>query len=500
MSEPSISQDEWSAEVWEEESPVTDRMAHVVDAAANSPAEVVVGWRTEHDSLGAINVPSDRYWGAQTQRSLEHFPIGTELMPRELIHAYGLVKQAAAFANAQLGVLSPDVAAAIAEASGEVARGMLDDQFPLSVFQTGSGTHTHSNVNEVIANRAAEFLGGSPGACSPIHPQDHVNAGQSTNDTFVTAMHVAAVQALRDLTLPALAHLSAELSEKAQEWRDVPKAGRTHLMDAATLTVGQEWSGYVAAMEAARRHLLVTLDDLYDVALGGTAVGTGLNAAEGYRESAVAELARLTGHAFRPALDPFSAQSTVDALVRSHAALKGVAVTLFKIANDIRWMGSGPHHGLQELIIPENEAGSSMMPGKVNPTQAEATLMACVQVIGQDAVVSMAGAEGNFELNAFRPIVISNFLRSARILADAMRCMSRFLIHDLVLGPAIGGSTPHDSVTIVTALARRVGYEQAARIAHRASAAGTDVWEEALREGVDASVLQATRGDLGQAS
>lgn len=443
--------EEYAQEVWEDEAPTAAateraRQLHAHDA-----------WRTERDSLGEINVPASCLWGAQTQRSLEHFAIGTERMPIRLIHAYAQVKEAAARANLELGALPTEMAEAIVRASREIAAGLLDDHFPLSVFQTGSGTHTNSNLNEVIANRAKQFG-------QSLHPNDHVNASQSTNDTFVTAMHVAAVTALNEMTFPGLNGLIDELSSRATQWKYIPKAGRTHLMDATSITMGEEWSGYASALEASRRALAASLDDLYEVAFGGTAVGTGLNAPSEFAELAIRHLAQITGQPFRRAQNPFSAQSTLDALVRSHAALKSVAVTLFKIANDLRWMVSGPRHGLHELVLPEHEAGSSIMPGKVNPTQAEAAMMVCLQVIGQDTVVSMAGAEGNFELNAFRPVVISNYLRSARLLADASWSLGRWFIHDLELEyRTLDRERAQDDVTQFTKLAKEVGYEEAAR-------------------------------------
>jgi fumarate hydratase class II len=494
--------DELAAEVWEDESPAAARGVSARSRPRLRRVPVGLpgpGWRTETDSLGEISVPSDRYWGAQTQRSLEHFPIGTERMPIGLIHAYALVKQAAAQANADLGVLEEWKAAAIAAACQDIAQGMLDGHFPLSVFQTGSGTHTNANLNEVIANRANQRLGAVVGSRTPIHPSDDVNMSQSTNDTFVTAMHVSAVAIVHELTLPALAQLDEELWEKSNEWATIPKVGRTHLMDATSIAVGQEWSGYASSLDAARRQLIASLHDLYEVALGGTAVGTGLNAPEGFAQRATSYLAEYTGQPFVPAANPFSAQATIDPLVRSHAALKAVAVTVYKIANDLRWMASGPRHGLGEIVVPEMEAGSSMMPGKVNPTQAEATLMACLQVIGLDTVVSMAGAEGNFELNAFRPVAASNYLTSARLLADATRCLGRFLVHDLELADRSTGSGPFlDPVSMASALASQIGYDRAARIARSATKHSRDIADEAVRDGVPASVVAQARQMVSQ--
>lgn len=447
------------------------------------------GWREEHDSLGVVRVPADRYWGAQTQRSLHHFTIGRERMPVEVYRAYGLVKQAASIANVVCGVLPQWKADAIVRVCGEIVAGGLDDEFPLSVMQTGSGTHTNSNVNEVIANRANQLLGSLPGSHSPIHPNDDVNMSQSSNDTFPTAMHVAAYDMTARQTLPALRDLAAALSDKSDEWRDVVKIGRTHLMDATPLTVGQEWSGYAAALAEAIETIDAALDGLLPVALGGTAVGTGINAPDGFRAAAVAELAALTGDAFRPASNPFAAQATLDPMVRAHASLKSTAVTLFKIANDLRWLGSGPRDGLQELRLPANEPGSSIMPGKVNPTQAEAMLMACIQVIGLDTAVAMAGAEGNFELNAFRPIVINDYLHSAQLLADAGTNLRQFLVEGAALNERQLAANVDRSVMLVTALSPVIGYERAAQIAHHAMAADLTLRAAAIEMGVDADVF-----------
>lgn len=497
-----MSADRLSEEVWEDESPAAVRGQ--APSAPQTPRQHIpiglstAGTRTERDSMGEVQVPADRYWGAQTQRALEHFAIGRERMPIELIHAYALVKYAAVLTNADLGSMPSWKARAIGTACLEVSSGDLDDHFPLGVFQTGSGTHTNVNLNEVIANRASQLLGGGVGTGSLVHPSDDVNMSQSTNDTFVTAMHVAAIMVLHDVTLPSLSHLRSELEAKATAWATVRKPGRTHLMDATTLTVGQEWSGYAAALDAARRHVIGSVHDLYEVALGGTAVGTGLNAPPGFAERATEVLARVTGRPFRTATNPFSAQSTVDALVRSHAALKATAATLFKIANDLRWLGSGPRHGIGELVIPENEAGSSIMPGKVNPTQAEATLMACLQVMGNDTVVTMAGAEGNFELNAFRPVVANNYLHSATILGNASLRLSTFLVHDVELAEdLVEGGTGLDGVTFTTALAAEVGYDRAARIARSATRHHRDVVEEATRDGIPESVITSVLEQVG---
>lgn len=493
-----ITEEERADEVWEDESPAAV-------AAQPSPGARVLhnehpvglddtGWRVERDSLGEVRVPADRYWGAQTERSRQHFAIGTSRMPLEIIHAYGLIKEAAAVSNARLGQLPQERADAIVAACRELSAGQLDGEFPLSVFQTGSGTHTHANVNEVIAHRSTQILGISFGDPRAIHPSDDVNLGQSSNDTFITAMHLAAIRSLHETLLPALAGLIDELHAKATSWAQVPKIGRTHLMDATRLTVGQEWSGYTASLTATRRNVIASLHDLYELAMGGTAVGTGVGASAGFSDMAIAELASLTGYPLRRAEDHFGAQSTLDAMVRSHAALKSVAVTLFKIANDLRWLSSGPRHGLAELTPPPLEPGSTMMPGKVNPTQAEAMLMVCIQVMGNDVIASHAGAEGNFELNAFRPVLAHAYFQSAQLLADAARSMGRYYIANLDLGPSVlPDGAPDDRVTQVTLLAQRVGHERAASIAQHAVEHQTDALSQALEEGVPSPLVEEIR-------
>ena len=488
--------DELAEEVWQDESPAPepsteeDESRHGRLAQAPPLLDLPIGldgtdWRAESDTLGAVRVPANRYWGAQTQRSLMHFSIGTERMPMAIHHAYGHVKKAAAVANVEAGVLPEWKAAAISRVCEEILEGSLDDHFPLSVFQTGSGTHTNANVNEVIANRGNQLLGYEPGVRGPLHPNDDVNMSQSSNDTFPTAMHVAAYDVTVRRTLPAMRALQEALSTKADEWADVMKVGRTHLMDATPLTVGQEWSGYASALDDAVADVEHAGNGLLAVALGGTAVGTGLNAPVNFRTTAIEDLTASTGYPFVPARNPFAAQGTLDPLVRAHASLKSTAVTLFKIANDLRWLASGPRHGLQELRIPANEPGSSIMPGKVNPTQAEAMLMACLQVIGNDTTVAMAGAEGNFELNAFRPIVISNYLRSADLLADACRNLRRFLVEGAELNLRQLRANVDRSVMVVTALSPIIGYERAAAIAHHAMEHDLEVRDAALRLGVD---------------
>ncbi len=440
--------------------------------------------RVEHDSLGEVVVPADCYWGAQTQRSLTHFRIG-ERMPLEVIAAMARVKQAAATANLGLGALPRPMAEAIIAAAEEILAGDLDDEFPLAVYQTGSGTQTNANVNEVIANRANERLGSPRGANRPVHPSDHVNMSQSTNDTFVTAMHVAGYAVTVDSTVPALGQLRDAIAAKAELWGEVVKVGRTHLMDATPLTVGQEWSGYAAALSDAVADIDRAADGLLPVALGGTAVGTGINTPEGYREAAVAELARRTGHRFVPAANPFAAQATLDPIVRAHGALKSAAVVLFKIGNDLRWAASGPRAGLAELRIPVNEPGSTIMPGKTNPTQSEALLQVCLTVVGQDTTVAMAGAEGNFELNAFRPVVIDAYLRSARLLAQVCHSVRTHLVEGTRLNRRRLQQYAADSVMVVTALSPEIGYEASARVARRAIEDDLSIRDALAAEGLD---------------
>ncbi|GAA4591220.1 class II fumarate hydratase [Planotetraspora phitsanulokensis] len=443
------------------------------------------GTRTESDSLGEIEVPADHYWGAQTQRSLIHFSIGDDRMPKAVYHAYGYIKKAAAHVNGRAGRMPRWKADLIARVADEVIDGRLDSEFPLYVWQTGSGTQSNMNVNEVISNRAIQLLGGRLGSKDPVHPNDHVNMGQSSNDTFVTAMHIAVVHALETRLLPALSRLSDAAGRKSREWAHVVKVGRTHLEDATPLTVGQEWSGYVAQIEDATEHLKTTARGLDRLAIGGTAVGTGLNAPPGFGDEVAREIARLTRHAFTGAPNRFAAQASCDPLVRVSAALRTLAVSLFKFANDLRWLGSGPRTGLHELDLPSNEPGSSIMPGKVNPTQAEAMLMVAVQVIADDGAVSMAGAEGNFELNAFRPVIINNVLHSIRILADMMDHFREYLVEGVRLNTPKLESDVERSVMMVTALSPVIGYDESAKIAHRAIADDLTLKEAAMRSGVD---------------
>jgi fumarate hydratase, class II len=442
------------------------------------------GHRRETDSMGAIEVPADRYWGAQTQRSLHHFgDIGEDWMPREVYHAFGSVKKAAALANGEAGRLPEWMAGLIARVADEVTAGELDDHFPLRVWQTGSGTQTNMNVNEVISNRAIQLLGGQIGSKTPVHPNDHVNMGQSSNDTFPTAMHVAAVRAIREDVLPSVRALRQAIEVKADQWRDVVKIGRTHLQDAVPLTVGQEWSGYARQLDQALGHLDSSAEGLYELAVGGTAVGTGLNAPPGFGAAVAGHIARETGYPFRSAENKFAALAGADAVAAASAGLRGVAVALMKIANDIRWLASGPRAGLGELILPANEPGSSIMPGKVNPTQCEAMLMVCVQVLGHDSAIAFAAAQGNLELNTMRPVIIAGFLHSAGILAGASRTFRQFCVCGAELDTEKIAGHVSRSLMLVTALSPVIGYDRAAEIAHKANAEGTTLREAALASG-----------------
>jgi fumarate hydratase, class II len=447
------------------------------------------GTRTETDSLGAVEVPADHYWGAQTQRSLIHFSIGGDVMPVALYHAYGYIKKACATVNARHASLPGWKAELIGRVADEVISGALDGEFPVGVWQTGSGTQSNMNVNEVIANRAIQLAGGQLGSKHPIHPNDDVNQAQSTNDTFVAAMHIAALRALTAGVLPSVARLRDAVAAKSREWADVVKVGRTHLQDATPLTVGQEWSGYASQLGDAAGDIGAALAGLRKLAIGGTAVGTGLNAPAGYGEQVAAEISRLTGHEFTSAPNKFAAQASLDALVRASAALRNTSVVLFKFANDLRWLGSGPRAGLGELALPPNEPGSSIMPGKVNPTQAEAMLMVCLQVMGNDSVVAMAGAQGNFELNAFRPVAIANFLHSARLLAGTCEGMRRFCVEGAELNRPRLAADVARSVMMVTALSPVIGYDRAAQIAHRAMAEDLTLRDAALACGVSGELF-----------
>jgi len=440
-------------------------------------------WRVEFDSMGQVRVPADRLWGAQTQRSLIHFSIGNDHMPTELYHAYGYVKKAAALVNARLGRLPQDKADLIVKAADEVIAGKLDQDFPLFVWQTGSGTQSNMNVNEVISNRAIQITGGTLGAQEPVHPNDHVNMSQSSNDTFPTAMHVAAVKEITDVFLPKVSAVATAIEDKANQWQKIVKIGRTHLEDAVPLTVGQEWSGYAAQLRSSLVRVEQSLTDLYKLAAGGTAVGTGLNSPPGFDIAIAKEIAELTNLPFITAPNKFEAQGSLDAIVAAHAALRGVAVALMKIANDMRWLASGPRCGIGELILPANEPGSSIMPGKVNPTQCEAIVMICIQVIGDDGAVAFAGSQGNFELNAMRPILINNFLHSARILADGCERFRTYSLEGTKVDEKKIGEYVKNSLMLVTALSPVIGYDKASEIAHSAQDHGTTLREAAIKSG-----------------
>lgn len=439
--------------------------------------------RTEHDTFGPIEVPAGRLWGAQTQRSLVNFRISDEKMPRELLAALVLVKKAVAQVNAELGQLSADKSRAIVQAADEVLAGQHSGEFPLSVWQTGSGTQTNMNVNEVLANRASELLGGQRGDARLVHPNDDVNRGQSSNDVFPTAMAVAAATALRARVIPAVSALSATIDGKARDFADVIKIGRTHLMDATPLRFGQELGGWAAQLNHGVTHLESALPHLSELALGGTAVGTGLNAHPELAVRVAARVAELTGQPFVTASNKFEALSAHDALVFGHGGLKTLAASLTKIANDVRWLASGPRAGLGEITIPENEPGSSIMPGKVNPTQSEALCMACAQVLGNDVAINVGGASGNFQLNVYKPLLIHAFLQSARLLADAADSFREHCLAGLEPNPERMRHLLEQSLMLVTALAPHIGYDAAARIAHHAHHHGLSLREAALALG-----------------
>ncbi len=443
-------------------------------------------YRTESDSIGTIEVERSRYWGAQTERSLRHFSIGdpaADRMPLEVIRAQAILKKAAALANREAGNLDPEVADLIVAAADEVIAGALDDHFPLFVWQTGSGTQTNMNVNEVISNRAIEMAGGALGSKTPVHPNDHVNMSQSSNDTFPTAMHIAAAGEIANVLIPRVRELRDALARRSVEFDDIVKIGRTHLQDAVPLTLGQEFGGYAAQLEADIARLDVTLPGLYELAIGGTAVGTGLNAPEGFAEACAAKIAELTGLPFVSAPDKFAALAAHDAIVFASGAEATLAASLMKIANDIRWLASGPRSGLGELVLPENEPGSSIMPGKVNPTQSEAMTMVAVQVMGNDTAVKIAGSQGNFELNVFKPVMIRNLLHSTKILAGACRTFRTFCVDGLQPDRARIEELVQRSLMLVTALTPRIGYDEAAAIAKKAHHEGLTLKEATVASG-----------------
>ena len=433
-------------------------------------------YRIEHDTMGEVRVPADRYWGAQTQRSYENFKIGTQRMPEEIIHAFGILKKAAAQANLALGALDEERAAAIQQAADEVISGKLQAHFPLVIYQTGSGTQSNMNVNEVIANRANEILGKKL-----VHPNDHVNKSQSSNDTFPTAMHIAAVQAVEDRLLPALDQLADTFARLEKENTDIIKTGRTHLQDATPLTLGQEISAWHAMLTETRAMLTQSLTGVRKLALGGTAVGTGLNAPQGFAELSAQKISEITGKPFETAPNKFHALTAKDALVFCHGAMKALAADLMKIANDVRWLASGPRCGIGEITIPENEPGSSIMPGKVNPTQCEALTMVCVKVMGNDAAIGFAASQGNFQLNVFMPVLICSFLESARLLADAMRSFNLHCAEGILPNLQKIDENMNKSLMLVTALNPHIGYENAAKIAKLAHKENLTLKEAALQ-------------------
>jgi fumarate hydratase class II len=439
--------------------------------------------RTESDSMGRIEVPADRYYGAQTARSLIHFAIGKDTMPPELIGAFGILKKACALVNQDLGKLSAEKARLIVQAADEVISGKLNEHFPLRIWQTGSGTQTNMNVNEVISNRAIEIAGGMMGSKKPIHPNDDVNMSQSSNDTFPAAMHIAAATATARRLLPAVEALRAALDAKAEEFAGIVKIGRTHLQDATPLTLGQEFSGYVSLLDRDRGRVSMALDGLYDLAIGGTAVGTGLNAHPEFAERAARKIAELTGLPFRSHPNKFAALSAHDEIVFASGALKTLAASLMKIANDIRWLASGPRCGLGELTLPENEPGSSIMPGKVNPTQSEALTMVAVQVMGNDAAIGIAGSQGNFELNVFKPVMIFNYLHSVELLADASNSFVEHCVRGIQANRETIDRYVHNSLMLVTALAPKIGYDNAAKVAKTAHHEHISLREAAIKLG-----------------
>lgn len=460
---------------------MTDTDHPILDEPVGIDAD---GMRTESDSMGEIDVPADRYWGAQTQRSLVHFSIGNDRMPKEVYHAYGYVKKAAAQVNARAGRLAQWKADVIARVCDEVIAGDLDGHFPLFVFQTGSGTQSNMNVNEVISNRAIQLLGGELGSKTPIHPNDDVNMGQSSNDTFPTAMHIAAVLELQGRLLPSVQALHQALAATGQRWDRLVKIGRTHLEDAVPLTVAQEWSGWAAQLATAVARVEASQGELYRLAAGGTAVGTGLNAPHDFGNEVAADIAALTGKPFVTAPNKFEALGGLDGIVAAGAALRGLAVTLMKIANDIRWLASGPRAGLAELRLPANEPGSSIMPGKVNPTQCEAMVMVCIQVLGDDTAMGMAGSQGNFQLNAMRPIIVNNFLHSARILGDSCEKFRLYCIDGIDVNEKQITDYVNRSLMLVTALSPVIGYDNASAIAHDADRTGRTLRESAIDSGL----------------
>ena len=442
-----------------------------------------MGSRKEKDSMGQIEVPDDRYYGAQTQRSLQNFKIGGEKFQRELIRAYAILKKAAAVSNESAGKLDSNISQAIIQAADEVIEGKLDEHFPLVVWQTGSGTQSNMNFNEVIANRAIEILGGQLGSKDPVHPNDHVNMSQSTNDTFPTAINIAAAEMVFNQLIPSLKKLLKSLAQKSKDFDSIVKLGRTHLQDATPLSLGQEFSGYTSAINHNIERLEASLDQCYELAMGGTAVGTGINSYEGFAESVAENIASITGLPFKSASNKFEAIATQDSIVELSGSLKTLASSLFKIANDIRWLASGPRSGIGEIIIPSNEPGSSIMPGKVNPTQCEAMTMVCTQVMGNDLTISIAGASGNFELNVFRPVIAYNIIQSIRLLNDACDSFRKNCIDGITPNKDRIKSNLYDSLMLVTALNPHIGYDKAAEVAKKAHKDNTSLKEAVIELG-----------------
>ena len=440
--------------------------------------------RTETDSMGEIEVPAHFYYGAQTARSLIHFDIGAETMPRELIRGMGILKKASALVNAELGLMSADIKDLIAKAADEVIDGKLDDHFPLRVWQTGSGTQSNMNSNEVIANRGIELAGGVIGSKDPVHPNDHVNMGQSSNDTFPTAMHIAAVESIREALIPSLVVLTKSFRNKSAEFKDIIKIGRTHLMDATPLTLGQEFSGYTTQLEYALDRINGCMPRMYQIALGGTAVGTGLNSHRAFPEKVAKQIADITGCPFVTAPNKFESLAAHDAIVEASGVLKTIACSLMKIANDIRWLGSGPRCGIGEIILPANEPGSSIMPGKVNPTQSEAMTMVAAQVIGNDTAINIGGSSGNFELNVFKPVMIYNLLQSIRLLADSSRSFNDHCVVGIEPNKTQIEKHINGSLMLVTALNPHIGYDNAAKVAKKAYQENTTLKESAVTLGL----------------
>ena len=442
-----------------------------------------MGSRKEKDSMGQIEVPDDRYYGAQTQRSLQNFKIGGEKFQRELIRAYAILKKAAAVSNESAGKLDSNISQAIIQAADEVIEGKLDEHFPLVVWQTGSGTQSNMNFNEVIANRAIEILGGQLGSKDPVHPNDHVNMSQSTNDTFPTAINIAAAEMVFNQLIPSLKKLLKSLAQKSKDFDSIVKLGRTHLQDATPLSLGQEFSGYASAINHNIERLESSLDQCYELAMGGTAVGTGINSYEGFAESVAENIASITGLPFKSASNKFEAVATQDSIVELSGSLKTLSASLFKIANDIRWLASGPRSGIGEIIIPSNEPGSSIMPGKVNPTQCEAMTMVCTQVMGNDLTISIAGASGNFELNVFRPVIAYNIIQSIRLLNDACDSFRKNCIDGITPNKDRIKSNLYDSLMLVTALNPHIGYDKAAEVAKKAHKDNTSLKEAVIELG-----------------